>query len=143
MVVCEQGKRPDAPEEVVQEAAVQDLSLQLRVVFGHVLVFLVVVFIFLIWIHVLSKVLPHVLLDHLLLLILGHQVVSVFLHAILSWMSVVDHCFVDVDGKVHCHWVPTSILIVDDEKVPVVSKTHEDIVLMNVVVAKHCWEGVG
>ena len=142
LIFREKCERPNTPEEVVEKTAVENLSFELIVMISNVLIFVIFVFFSLIGIHEIRKVLPHVLLDHLFLLVLRHQVLGVFFHPISFRMSVVDHRLVDVNSKVHGHWIPAGVLVIDDEKFTVVGQFHEDVVLMNVVVAQHRWEWI-
>lgn len=142
LIFREKCERPNAPEEVVEEAAVKDLALELVVVTTDIFFFVVFVFFPLISVHEFGKVLPHVLLDHLFLFVFRHQILGVLFHAISCGVSVVNHCLVDINGEVHGHWVPASVFVIDDEQVTVVGETHEDVVLMNVVMAQHRWKWI-
>ena len=117
----EQGKCPNSPEEVVEEAAVKNLSEEWFVVLGeeHLNVSLEVD-ISDVLVHVLIEVVGQVCFDEAFQLILRHDVVSVPFDTVLTWVRVVVHCLVDEDGDIHCHRIPTSVLVINDNEVAVV-----------------------
>lgn len=115
----QQRQGPHAPEEVVKERTVKYLLLEgaehLRakvLVAGELLFELLR--------HIPLEIPVKVHLDETVHFGRVHDVVEVPLHAVRSWVRVIVHSFVDIDGQVHCHRVPASILIVDDDDVAVV-----------------------
>ena len=48
-------------------------------------------------------------------LVLGHNVIGVPLYAICTRIRVIIHGLVDVDGHVHGHGIPPTVLQIDDQ----------------------------
>jgi len=87
-------------------------------------------------IHVVFKVAAHVCLRHLLDLALAHAVLGVPLNAVLVRVGVVEHGLIQVVSEIHGHRIPASILVVNDEQIPVVLEAHQNVIFLGVVVSK-------
>ena len=58
--------------------------------------------------------------DHTLLFLRFHIVTHIDFDTIITWMRIVNHSLVEIDGKVHCHGIPSRILVVYKKEIPVI-----------------------
>lgn len=93
-------------------------------------------------VHVLVEVVGQIGLDEVFKLVLRHNIISVPFNTILSWVRVVVHRFVDEDCNIHGHGIPSCVLIINDNEVPVVHNGHQDVVLMTIIVGQNIGERV-